>query len=114
MLVHQYYELEKLAESLRQANQRHEEELSKRGENELLRNKVAALEQQLNIYEDFAQAYADKKWAARLGAFMQLVSSIAVGIGVNLSTPTASLGGVVLVALGVVIAAVGIYVASKD
>lgn len=113
MLVHQYYELEKVAERLRQANLKYEEELSKRGENELLRNSVATLEQQLSIYEDFERAYANKKWAARLGAFMQLMSSVAVGIGVNLSTPTASVGGVALVGLGVVIAIVGIYAASK-
>ncbi|WP_341888813.1 hypothetical protein [Variovorax sp. YR752] len=113
MLVHQYYELEKAAERLRLANLKYEEEISKRGENELLRNSVAALEQQLSIYEDFERAYANKKWAARLGAFMQLVSSVAVGIGVNLSTPTPSVGGVVLIALGVVIAIVGIYAASK-
>lgn len=113
MLVYQYYELEKVAERLRQANLKFEQELSKRGENELLRNSVAALEQQLSIYEDFERAYANKKWAARLGAFMQLVSSVAVGVGVNLSTPTASVGGVVLIALGVVIAIIGIYAASK-
>lgn len=113
MLVHQYYELEKVAERLRQSNLKYEDELGKRGENELLRNSVAALEQQLSIYEDFERAYANKKWAARLGAFIQLVSSVAVGIGVNLSTPTASVGGVVLIALGVVIAIVGIYAASK-
>lgn len=113
MLVRQYYELEKVADGLRRTNLKYEEELSKRGENELLRNSVAALEQQLSIYEDFERAYANKKWAARLGAFMQLVSSVAIGIGVNLSTPTASLGGVMLIALGVVVAAIGIYTSSK-
>lgn len=114
MIVRQYLELEESIGQLRLTNQRHENELSKRGENEQLRNKVAALEQQLTIYEDYAKAYATKKWAARFGSFLQFVSSVAVGIGVNLSTPVLSTGGISLVALAVIVATAGIYLASKD
>jgi hypothetical protein len=114
MVVRQYLELEESNGQLRLTIQRHEGELSKGGENEQLRNKVAALEQQLNIYEDYAKAYATKKSAARIGAFLQLLSSVAVGVGVNLSTPVLSTGGTSLVVLGMIVATTGIYLASKD
>ena len=93
MLVRQYFELEEATDQLRKTVERQEGELGKRGENALLRNSVAALEQQLRVYEEYEKAYSNKKWTSRLGSFLQLVSSVAVGVGVNLSTPALTTAG---------------------
>jgi hypothetical protein len=113
MLVRQNVDLEQLAGQLRATVERQEVDLNKHGENALLRDANAALEQQLRVYEGYQRAYAEKKWAARLGAILQLLSSVAVGVGVNLSTPTISVGGLALIAIGTSIALAGIYVAYK-
>jgi hypothetical protein len=79
-----------------------------------LRDKNASLEEQLRAYEGYERDLKEKQWAARLGALLQLLSSLAVGVGVNLSTPAPSIGGVSLILVGTSVAVAGIYVAYKD
>ena len=83
-------------------------------ENKRLERRVASLETELQIYTSYRDGYGKKKGNSRTSATLNLIGTVLVGFGVNLSTPTITTGGIVTLTGGILVSVFAALLALRD
>ena len=83
-------------------------------ENKSLQSEIESLQAELQIYVAYREGYGQRRTNSRTAASLNLIGTVLVGIGTNLSTPTLTVGGAVTFGAGVIVAFMGLYFSWRD
>jgi hypothetical protein len=78
-----------------------------------LLNDNTTFKNELNTLKTYVEGYERKKIYASMGSILLATSTVLVGFGVNLLTPSTNWPGIVTLSGGVILIAVGLYFSNK-